>query len=189
LVDVKDPGPGFSSLAGGEIIVEDNWLPPPHTFDLVLALGTLDTVNELPFALHLVRQAMSSDGLFIGAMSGNETLPRLRAAMRAADAAQGAAAAHVHPRIEASAFAPLLEQAGFRNPVVDVDRVSVSYRSFDRLVADLRSMAATNILKSRPRFVSRAGWEAASRSFAEAGDGERTTETFEILHFAAWAKI
>jgi hypothetical protein len=187
-VDVRDPGYVFSEAAGGEIVVEDRWVPLPQAYDLVLAVGTLDTVNELPFALHLVRQAMRGDGLIIGAMSGNQTVPQLRAAMRAADALEGVAAAHVHPRIEASAFAPLLEQAGFRNPVIDVDRVRVTYRTFDQLIADLRAMAATNILKARPRFLSRAARHAAAESFVAAGEGERTVETFEIIHFAAWAK-
>ena len=151
----------------------------------MLAVGTLDTVNELPLALRLIREAMRGDALFIGALSGGETLPQLRSAMRAADALAGAAAPHVHPRIEASALAPLLGAAGFVDPVVDVDRVSVSYPSLDRLLSDFRAMGATNILLNGPRFVGRAARDAAARAFAQAGDGERTLETFEILHFAA----
>jgi hypothetical protein len=185
-VEVRDPGPLFAAAAGGQTIVEDSWTPEPQAYDLVLAVGTLDTVNALPLAFQLIRHAMRANGLFIGALSGGETLPQLRAAMRAADGASGGAAPHVHPRVEASALAPLLSQAGFVNPVVDVDRVAVSYRSLDRLVADLRAMAATNLLSARPRFVSKAGRKAAVRSFAAAGDGERTAEIFEILHLAAW---
>jgi hypothetical protein len=107
--------------------------------------------------------------------------------MRAADGRTGEALPHVHPRIEASALAPLLAAAGFAMPVVDIDRVQVGYRSFERLVADLRASAGTNVLAARPRRgLSRAAREAATRCFAAAGDGSRTTETFEILHFAAW---
>jgi hypothetical protein len=186
-VEVRDPGPRFASCAGGSVIVEDAWTPQPQAHDLVLAVGTLDTVNSLPLALQLIRQTMRPNSLLIGALSGGETLPQLRAAMRAADAVTGAAAPHVHPRIEASALAPLLTQAGFLNPVVDVDRVSVSYRSLDLVVADLRAMAATNLLTARPHFMSKNARAAANRTFAAAGDGERTTETFEILHFASWA--
>lgn len=186
-VEVRDPGPRFAAAAAGRPIVEDRWKPEARANDLIVAVGTLDTVNDLPLALRLIGHAMRPGALFIGAMSGGETLPRLRAATRAADAAAGAATPHVHPRIEAAALAPLLSQAGFVDPVVDVERVNVSYRSFDRLVADLRAMAATNLLAARPRFVSRAAREAARRHFADAGDGERTTETFEILHFAGWA--
>ena len=106
--------------------------------------------------------------------------------MRAADAVAGAAAPHIHPRIEAAALAPLLESAGFSRPVVDVDRVGVSYSSLHRLVADLRSMGSTNVLNARPRFVGKSAKAAASAAFDASGDGSRTMETFEILHFAAW---
>jgi hypothetical protein len=106
--------------------------------------------------------------------------------MRAADAVTGAAAPHVHPRVEASALAPLLEAAGFNQPVVDVERVSVSYVSFERLIGDLRAMGSTNVLTERPHFVGRAARQAAASAFVDAGDGSRTTEKFEILHFAAW---
>ena len=185
-IDVRDPGPLFARAAGGKVIVEDSWEPPPATYDLVMAIGTLDTVNGLPIALALIRHAMMSGGLFIGAMSGGNTLPQLRAAMRAADALTGAAAPHVHPRIEAAALAPLLTTAGFVNPVVDLDRVQVAYKSFDRLVDDLRAMGATNSLIERGTPLSRAARHAAVRSFSENGDGSQTIETFEILHFAAW---
>jgi hypothetical protein len=182
-VRATDPGPVF---ARGSPIVEDAWEPPEQQFDLVLAVGTLDTVNALPLAFRLIRHAMQPNALLVGAMSGGDTLPRLRAAMLAADAISGGAAPHVHPRIEASALAPLLEDAGFVRPVVDVDRVQVTYPSFERLVADLRAMGATNVLSARAHPLTRAQRDRAASAFAEAGDNRRTAETFEILHFAAW---
>jgi hypothetical protein len=185
-VEVHDPGPLFAARARGAMLVEDAWEPPEGSYDLVLTIGTLDTVNELPLALRLIRHAMRNESLFIGAMSGGDTLPQLRAAMRAADTVAGIAAPHVHPRIEAAALAPLVENAGFVNPVVDVDRVAVSYRSLERLVDDLRRMGATNILTARPRFVGRNARSSAIEAFVAAGDGERNVETFEIVHFAAW---
>jgi NADH dehydrogenase [ubiquinone] 1 alpha subcomplex assembly factor 5 len=188
-VDVRDPGPLFARAAGGEVIVDVGWIREARVYDLVVAIGTLDTVNDLPLALRLLFEAMTEDALLIGAISGGETLPKLRAAMRAADAVTGAASAHVHPRIEASALAPLLSNAGFAMPVVDVDRVSVAYPSFERLVRDLRAMGATNLLYDRSkRPLSRAAYRAAVDAFAREGDGGRITETFEILHFAAWKK-
>ena len=185
-VEVRDPGTLFAERARGECLVEDAWEAPESCYDLVLAIGTLDTVNDLPLAFRLIRHAMQADGLFIGAISGGDTVPLLRHAMRAADAVIGAAAPHVHPRIEAAALAPLLVSAGFIDPVVDVDRASVSYSSLQRLIADLRSTGATNILTNRPRFVGRTAFAAAAGAFSAAGDGSRTIEKFEILHFAAW---
>jgi len=184
--DVRDPGPLFATAAGGQVILEDAWEPPRGSYDLTLAIGTLDTVNDLPIALRLIEHGMKAHALLIGAMSGGETLPQLRSAMRAADAVSGMASAHVHPRIEPSALPGLLNDAGFVRPVVDVDRVEASYPSLGRLIADLRAMGATNILRSRALSLDRAQRNAAMLAFSEAGTGERTTETFEILHFAAW---
>jgi NADH dehydrogenase [ubiquinone] 1 alpha subcomplex assembly factor 5 len=185
-VEIRDPGPLFACMAGGTTIAEDAWQGHEAAYDLVVSIGTLDAVNGLPLALRSVRYAMSANGFFIGALTGGDTLPQLRSAMRAADATSGIAAPHVHPRIQASALSPLLADAGFANPVVDVDRVTVLYPSFQRLVGDLRSMGATNILTARPRFIGREARATAAAAFATAGNGERTAEILEILHFAAW---
>jgi NADH dehydrogenase [ubiquinone] 1 alpha subcomplex assembly factor 5 len=186
-VNVRDPGPLFAGAAGGETIIEDAWTPTPDAYDLVFAIGTLDTVNDLPRALMAIRLAMVPDGFFLGAISGGDTLPRLRAAMRAADAEMGAASPHVHPRIEAAAVAPLLSQCGFANPVIDVDRAQASYGAWHRLVDDLRRMGANNLLSQRSRqLLSRRAVAAAAKSFADAAEDGRTPEIFEILHFACW---
>jgi len=176
----------LGDFAGHVDVAEVACEPHERIYDLVLSIGTLDTINDLPIALRLIRRAMAGDGLFLGAVAGGDTLPQLRNAMRAGDAIAGAAAPHVHPRIDASQLAPLLTDAGFVDPVVDVDRAAVSYRSLDRLVADLRAMGATNMLSGRPRFIGKAAKAAAEFAFRDAGNGGRTVETFEILHFAAW---
>jgi SAM-dependent methyltransferase len=186
-VEAADPGRLFGHHSGGVQVVEDDWVPEETAYDLVLAIGTLDTVNELPRALAACRRSLRPGGLLIGACSGGDTVPRLRSAMLAADRLSGAAAAHVHPRIEASALAPLLDLAGFTGAVVDVDRVQVRYGSLLQMVRDLRAMAATNLLVARPRrALTRKELAAAEQNFASDSEG-RTTETFEILHFAAWA--
>jgi hypothetical protein len=186
-VDVVDPGPLFAEAADGVCIVEDQWKTAPRTYDLIVSLGTLDTVNDLPRALRSMRLALAGDSLLIGALAGGDSLPQLRLAMHAADQIIGPSSAHVHPRIEAASLAPLLSSSGFVMPVVDVDRVQVSYRSLEGLVADLRRMGATNILNLRSRRpLSRRSKDAAAAAFHSAGDGRTTIETFEILHFAAW---
>ena len=186
-VDAYEPGPGFARSAGAATIVEDRCAFTPGRYDLCLAIGTLDTVNDLPKALASIRQSLAGDALFLGALAGGETLPQLRLAMRAADQALGIAVPHVHPRIEAAMLAPLLAAAGFVDPVVDVDRVSASYESLGKLVRDLRAMGATNVLTQRPRSpLSKAAYHAAADAVSAAGRDGRTVETFEILHFAAW---
>jgi hypothetical protein len=72
-------------------------------------------------------------------------------------------------------------------PVVDVDRVQVSYPSIERLIGDLRAMGATNVLRERSRkALSKQARDAAALAFRGSNEGATTLETFEILHFAAW---
>lgn len=185
-VTATDPGERFASTAGGIQQIEDSLDLQPTSFDLAVAIGTLDTVNDLPQALLRLRFALKPDSLLIGAMSGGNSLPKLRQAMRAADAVADTASPHVHPRIEPSALAQLLSAAGFVMPVVDVDRVSVAYPSLKGLVDDLRGMGATNVLSGRSTVpLSRDALRAAEKGFRR-NEGGATTETFEILHFAAW---
>lgn len=159
----------------------------PGSYDLCVAVGELDTVNDLPRALLTIRFALREDSLFIGAVPGGDTLPALRSAMRSADETMGGATPHVHPRIEPAGLTSLLSSAGFTMPVVDVDRVQVSYRSLADLVRDLRSMGTTNILSSRARRpLTREAFASASQQFMSGAEDGRVIETFELLHFAAW---
>lgn len=159
----------------------------PGAYDLCVAASGLDTVEDLPNALLTVRFALREDSLLIGAVPGGETLPALRAAMRAADKQMGAATAHVHPRIEPAGLTSLLTSAGFAMPVVDVDRIQVTYKSLWDLIRDLRAMGATNILSARSRRpLSRVAAIAAAEQFNAAAHDGRVTELIEILHFAAW---
>lgn len=186
-VDVLDPGPRVAAAAGGTCAQEDRWSGPEGAYDLCVAVGTLDSVNDLPAALRAIRASLRADALLIGAFAGGDSLPELRAAMFAADRVMGSAAPHVHPRIDGPTLAGLLSGCGFVMPVVDVDRVSLSYPSLSGLVSDLRAMGSTNLLHARERRpLSRAARKAAEQAFAAAGDGARTIEQVELLHFAAW---
>ena len=156
-------------------------------FDLVTSVGLIDTVNDLPGALALIRRALKPDGLFLAAFAGAGSLPRLRRAMRAAEEAEGVGAApRIHPQIDVRAAGDLLVRAGFALPVVDRDVVEVRYADLMQLVRDLRAMAATNRLAARSaRPFGRTGLAAAAADFSDPGG--RTAERFEIVHLSGWA--
>lgn len=156
-------------------------------FDLCVVVGTFDTVNELPLALHNIRRALRPDGPLIGAFPGGNSLAALRAALIEAERASGRAIARTHPRIEAPAFAGLLAAAGFAMPVVDIDRVRLRYLSLADLVRDLRAMGCTAVLADRPPPLSRSVAQEVARAFAAAGGGDRTEELVDLIHFIGWA--
>lgn len=159
------------------------------SLDLVLVMGELDGRDELPLLLRIIGSRLAPGGLLAGALPGGNSLPALRAALHAADRDSGQFAARSHPRIEPGAFATLLSEAGLTEAVVDVDSVRLRYRSFDRLVDDLRDHGATNSLQARPRHgLGKNKRDAARAAFAALGNGAVTEERIDLLHYAAWAR-
>jgi SAM-dependent methyltransferase len=181
-----DPGSAFARAAVGVQGDEDRLPFADGAFDLVVSVGALDGVNDLPGALILTRRALKPDGLFLAAFAGAGSLPRLRRAMLAADAVEGGAAPRIHPQIDVRAAGDLLLRAGFALPVVDAQPIDVRFGSLMDLVRDLRAMGATNILAARSRRpLGRHELAAAIADFDSADD--KTTERFEILHLLGWS--
>lgn len=185
-IDVVDPGLLFAAAAGGRQVQEDRFDFGEDRYDLVLGVGTLDTVNDLPLALKLIQRALRRDAPMIGALAGGNSLPALRASLIEAGRAEGRVVARTHPRIDASSLARLLSGAGFAQPVVDVDRVTLRYSALADLVRDLRAMGASSMLADRPPPLSRREFVAAAQAFEMLGNGGRTEEQVEILHFLGW---
>lgn len=179
---VLEPGP-CRAAAADAVQGEEDALPfPAASFDLVIAAGTLDTVADLPGALILARRVLKPDGLFLGCMVGSPSLPILRQALAAADPN----VRRLHPQVDPRAGGDLLARAGFALPVADATTLNLSYRTLDRLVADLRASAATNMLAERQSLTRRA-YADAQQAFAALGDGERTTESITLLTLTGWA--
>jgi NADH dehydrogenase [ubiquinone] 1 alpha subcomplex assembly factor 5 len=185
-IDVADPGQLFAAAVGGMQVEEDRFDLGEGRYDLAIAVGTLDTVNDLPLALRSIHRALKPDAPFIGAFAGGDSLPALRSSLIAAGRIEGRVVGRTHPRIEAPAFARLLSAAGFAMPVIDVDRVVLRYSDLSALVKDLRAMGANSMLADRPPTMTRREFRNASDSFDQYGIGGRTEEQIEILHFLGW---
>jgi NADH dehydrogenase [ubiquinone] 1 alpha subcomplex assembly factor 5 len=188
-VVAADPGFRFARSAAGVQCDEDRLPFGDGAFDLVVSAGTLDSVNDLPGALILIRRSLRPDGLFLAAFAGAGSLPRLRGAMLAADSHSGAATPRIHPQIDVRAAGDLLARAGFALPVVDVEPVDVRFAGFGRLIRDLRGMAGGNLLGLRDtRPLGRAALAAAIAEWESHSDSDgKVTERFEILHLLGWA--
>ena len=111
---------------GNPVVVADEEALPfkDASLDLVVNVGTLHAVNDVPGALAQVRRTLRPDGLFLGALFGGETLHELRSAWLAAEAEiEGGASPRVAPFAELSDAAGLLQRAGFALPVADKDTI------------------------------------------------------------------
>ncbi len=169
-----------------DIVADEDRLPfEPARFDLVLACGTLDSIDDLPGALILIRRALRPGGLFLGAMLGAGSLAQFRQIVQRADIDAGAAAGmRFHPQIEVRSAGDLLFRAGFSTPVADQDTIDVTYSSLTRLRADLSGAGARSALQQIAP-LTRASYHLIRKAF----DDAPVSEQFAPIFLTGWCPV
>lgn len=134
--------------AGARVVADLEFLPfAPGRFDLVIAIGGLHWVGDLPGALAQIRAVLGRDGLFLAGFPGGASLVELRTCLVEAELElMGGASPRVAPMVDLRDAAALLQRAGFASPVADLDPVPLAYRDPWRLLVDLRAMRETAAL-------------------------------------------
>ncbi len=118
---------------------------PTGAFDLVVSSMTLQWCNCAP-VFDAVAGLLRGDGEWLFSSVGPDTLWELRQSFAAVDDAP-----HVHDFIDMHHLGDALLAAGFRDPVLDVDRLNVTYESLRLLLADLKTLGAVNADARRSR--------------------------------------
>ncbi|QTD57736.1 methyltransferase domain-containing protein [Parasphingorhabdus cellanae] len=179
---------GFASVAAAHgIQCDEDRLPfADHSFDLVINMGTLDSVNDLPGALALTRRILKPDGLLLAAFIGAESLTTLKSLLMQAEGDR--VVSHVHPQIDIRTVGDLVSRVGLALPVVDSDGFDLRYREFDKLIKDVRDIGGGNILNDNIRPLSRTVYEQAKAMFQNQADATgKTTEHMELIYLCGWA--
>ena len=192
LVEVDLSHRMLAGRAGPRAVADEERLPfAEASVDLIVSTLGLHWTNDVVGALIQVRRALKPGGLFIGAFLGGITLTELRQSLVAAETEiLGGAGSRVSPFADLQDAAGLLHRAGFKEPVADVDTVTVTYDHPLKLMLDLRQMGETAVLADRhPRKLTRALLARTAGLYAErfAGEDGRIPATFEIITLTGWA--
>ncbi len=160
-------------------------------FDLVYSNLSLHWVNDLPGTLVQINAALKPDGLFLAALLGGDTLIELREALTMAEIEiLGGASPRISPFVDLRDAGTLLQRAGFALPVVDADRITVTYGDPIGLMTDLRGMGESNAVVERLRRPTRRSvlQRAAEIYRRRHGDGRgRVPATFHVIFLHGWA--
>lgn len=175
----------------GKLVCEPEDFPfGEETLDLVLCPLSLHLINDVPGVLLRISRSLRPDGLFFAVFLGSETLREMREVLLFAESeCTGGAGQRVIPFVEIRSLGSLLQRAEFALPVVDTERLTVSYQDLFALMHDLRAMGMTNMLTSRSRkplrreVLLRAA-ELYAASFTNAQG--RITATFELIYAIGW---
>ncbi len=115
-----------------------------ESVDLVFANMLLPWIDDLPACLLEITRVLRKDGLFAFATFGPDSLSEIREAWHSIDEDW-----HVNAYPDMHDIGDALVRAGLRDPVLDVDHLTVTYRDTDALSQDLSSAGARNCLHGR----------------------------------------
>ncbi len=152
--------------------------------DVIFSNLCLQWVDDLPAVFAGFRRALRPGGLLLCSTFGPDTLIELREAFAQADPAP-----HVSRFAPIAQFGDGLMQAGFRDPVLDRDLFTLTYRDLPALMRELRAMGATNALSTRrSTLTGRGRFAAASAAYESLRRPDGTLpSSWEVIYAHAWA--
>lgn len=138
--------------------------------------------NDLPGVFAECRRVLRAEGLLTFTTFGPDTLKELRQAFPPAPGA-----VHVNRFLDMHDIGDMLVHAGFANPVMDMEVLTLTYEGAEQLMRELKALGAHNITGGRGRGLTGRGTlqQLKNRYEAHRRDG-RLPATFEVIYGHAW---
>jgi malonyl-CoA O-methyltransferase len=127
-------------------------------------------------------RVLEPGGILLFATLGPDSLQEVRCAWGAVDDRL-----HVHAAFDMHDLGDLALAAGLAEPVLDVDRIELTYEHPSALVRDLRAWGAVNVAAGRRReLTGRQRWRGFEQHLCAVGRGGRFAITVELVLGQAW---
>jgi malonyl-CoA O-methyltransferase len=127
-------------------------------------------------------RALTSGGLILFSTFGPDTLRELRAAFAEADGAP-----HVNRFVDMHDLGDALLHAGFADPVMEMERITVEYDSVLAVARDLKAIGAVNSLPARARGLpGRHRWQRMTEAYERLRRDGVLPATWEVVYGHAW---
>ncbi|MEO8104208.1 MAG: malonyl-ACP O-methyltransferase BioC [Betaproteobacteria bacterium] len=127
-------------------------------------------------------RVLKPHGLFMFTTFGPDTLKELRAAFRAVDDAP-----HVNTFPDMHDIGDILLHAGFADPVMDQEIVTLTYADLKPLLRELKGIGAHNVLPGRSTgLMGRQRWQRMVDAYDAFRRDGRLPATYEVVYGHAW---
>ena len=151
--------------------------------DLIFSNLALQWALDLDRVFVEFRRVLKPEGVLLFSTLGPDTLIELRRAWAAADSYN-----HVNAFYDMHDIGDALLRARLAEPVMDTERITLTYRELDGLMCDLRALGASNVTAGRSRSLTGKTHFQAMRDTYERyrhSDG-LLPATCEVIYGHAW---
>ena len=127
-------------------------------------------------------RVLTPQGLFMFTTFGPDTLKELRAAFKSVDDAP-----HVNSFVDMHDIGDILVHAGFSDPVMDQEIVTLTYSELKPLLRELKGIGAHNVLPGRATgLMGKHRWQRMVEAYEQFRVDGRLPATYEVIYGHAW---
>lgn len=153
-----------------------------NSVELVWSNLAVQWMNDLPSAFRELHRTLKVDGLLMFSTFGPDTLKELRAAFAPVDGHS-----HVNRFADMHDIGDMLVEAGFAEPVMDMEMLTLTYDDVRAVMQDLKSIGAHNATAGRGNgLMGKAAWQQVMANYERFRRDGKLPATFEIVYGHAW---
>jgi len=154
-----------------------------QSVDLIYSNAAIQWSRDPAGAIAEMHRVLRPGGLLMFSSFGPDTLKELRHAWSEVDGFE-----HVHGFIDMHHYGDMLMSAGFADPVMDMEHMSLTYTDVNDLMRDLKAIGAANAAQGRPRgLTGRQRLLALGRAYEQFRDPDgRLPASYEVVYGHAW---
>lgn len=155
------------------------------SFELIFSNLMLQWSVDLEHTLTELRRVLAPGGLLMFTTFGPDTLMELRASWETVDGHT-----HVNRFPDLHDVGDLLVKTRWADPVMDSERITVTYRELGRLMQDLKHIGAHNVTAGRPRgLTGQRRWQQFSAAYERHRSDGVLPASYEVVYGHAWSPL
>lgn len=154
-----------------------------RSIDLIFSSLALQWSYDIPAVFSGFRRVMKPNAMLVFTCFGPDTLYELKRAWRAVDDRP-----HVNDYPDMHDIGDELMAAGFREPVMDAERLTLEYPDVMALMRELKGIGAHNVASQRQKgLTGKTHMQAMLQAYEQFRHGDRYPASFEVIYGTAFA--
>ena len=161
----------------------DFWVPQEKEFDLIISNFYLNICEDLKKILSKIMKSLLPNGFFLATLPSPENFSLLRSAMMKTDMQlYGGTYNRFNRAPELHTIIDLLKKNNFKIPLVDYETIDLTYKQFNKLLNDVRSMNLSYYQKDKKNtFEKKSYFSKLEGNFEKENDHFNLKSNFYII--------
>ncbi|MFA6063225.1 MAG: malonyl-ACP O-methyltransferase BioC [Gallionella sp.] len=187
LQTAQDKSSWWKKLFGGagplQVCADVEALPlAANSVEMIWSNLAVQWCNDLPATFVELHRVLKTEGMLMFSTLGPDTLKELRQAFKGVDERS-----HLNRFADMHDIGDMLMQAGFAEPVMDMEYMTLTYEDVRGVLHDLKGIGAHNATAGRGQgLMGKAAWARLLDNYEKLRRDGRLPATYEVVYGHAW---